>query len=112
MLNYSYKTYTSNYYKSQIAHVENNIYKRSGNRTFNNTNNTFKHINQYATDVFNNLKINKTHGVKKTYYNFTNGVAINNHNTIYTNGIYNVTTIHKLVNFNSNCYFTNKIRRT
>ena len=44
------------------------IYKRYDNRTCNNTNNIYKHINQYSTDVFNNYKINKTHNVKKTYY--------------------------------------------
>ena len=43
----SYKTYVSNNYKSQIAYVENNIYKISDNRTFNNTNNIYKHINKY-----------------------------------------------------------------
>ena len=53
---YSHKTYVGNSYKSQIAYVENNLYKRSENRTFNNTNNIYKHINQYSTDVFNNLR--------------------------------------------------------
>ena len=33
---YSYKTYARNSYKSQIAYVENNMYKSSDNRTFNN----------------------------------------------------------------------------
>ena len=33
----SYKTYVSNNYKSQIAYVENNIYKKQDNITFNNT---------------------------------------------------------------------------
>ena len=36
---FSYKTYVSNNYKSQIAYVENNMYKRYDNRIFNNTNN-------------------------------------------------------------------------
>ena len=36
---YSYKTYVSNNYKSQIAYVENNLYKEQDSRTFNNTNN-------------------------------------------------------------------------
>ena len=93
--------------------VENNLYKRSDNRTFNNTNNTYKHITQYTTDVFNNNKTNKTHNVKKTYYNFI-GDAINKHNTINTNDTYNVTKINKPVNlndnnFNDNSYFTKKI---
>ena len=33
--------------------------KRSGNIAFNNTNNIYKHLKQYSTDVFNNYKINK-----------------------------------------------------
>ena len=63
---YSYKTYVSNNYKSQIAYVGNNLYKKQDSRTSNNTNNIYKHINQYSADVFNNYKINKTHNVKKT----------------------------------------------
>ena len=47
----------SNNYKSQIAYLENDLYKRHDNRVFNNTNNIYKHINQYATDAFNNYKI-------------------------------------------------------
>ena len=39
---YSSKHYTSNNYKSQIAYVESNLYKRSDNRTFNNTSNISK----------------------------------------------------------------------
>ena len=65
---YSYKTYISNNYKSQIAYVENKLYKRSGNRTFNNTDNIYKHTNQYSADVFDNSKMNKTHNVKKTHF--------------------------------------------
>ena len=45
---------------------------RSDYRTFNNTNNIYKHMNQCSTGVFNNYKINKIHNVKKTYYEFTN----------------------------------------
>ena len=54
---YAYKTYITNNYKSQIAYVEDNLYKKQGSRTFNNTNNIYKHINQYSTDVFNNYRI-------------------------------------------------------
>ena len=36
------------------------IYKKQDSRTSNKTNNVYKHINQYSTDVFNNYKINKT----------------------------------------------------
>ena len=73
---YSYKTYIANNYKSHIGYDENNLYKKQDNRTFNNTDNRHKHINQYSTDVFNNYKINKTHNVKKTYYNSNNGVLL------------------------------------
>ena len=41
------------------------IYIRSDKRTFNNTSNIYKHINQYSIDVFNSCKINKTHNVKR-----------------------------------------------
>ena len=34
---YLYKTYITNSYKSQIAYVENNLYKKHDSRTFNNT---------------------------------------------------------------------------
>ena len=107
---YPYKTYISNNYKPQIAYVENNLYKRSDNITFNNTNNIYKHMDQYSTDVFNTYKINKLHNVKKTYYNVTNDVVINEHNNINTNDTYNVTKIKKkFVNFNDSMYFTKKI---
>ena len=49
---YSYKTYVSNHYKSQVGYVENNLYNRYGNRTVNNTVNICKHINQSSTDSF------------------------------------------------------------
>ena len=88
---YPYKTYISNNYKSQIAYVENNLYKRYDNRISNNTNNIYKHLNQYSTGAFNDYKINKTHNVKKTYYNVTNDVVINKHNTTNTNDTYNIT---------------------
>ena len=83
----------SNNCKSHIGYVENNLYKKRGNRTFNNTNNIYKHINQYSTDLFNNCKVNKAHDVKKTCYNSNNDVFINKHNTINTNDTYNVTKI-------------------
>ena len=92
-----YNTYISNNYKSQIAYVENNRHKRYDNRVYNNTNNIYKHVNQYSTDVLNNCKINKTHNVKKTYVKFTNDVVINKHNTININDTYHVTKMNKLV---------------
>ena len=82
------------------------------NRTFNNASNIYKHINQYSTDVFNNFKINKTHNVKRTYYNFTNDVVINKHNTINTNDTYNIRKTNKLLKITDNQYFTKKIENT
>ena len=81
---FSTNNYISNNYKSQIDYIENNIYKKQDNRTFNNTNNIYiyKHINNYSNDVTNNYKINKVSNVKKTYYNFTNDAVINKHSTI------------------------------
>ena len=103
---YSYKTYITNNYKSQIAYVENNLYKKQDNRIFNNTNNNHKHINQYSTDVFNNYKIHKTHNVKKTYYNSQHDVFINKHNTINTNDTYNIPKNNSLYNVTGNNYCT------
>ena len=53
-------------YKSQIAYVENNLYKKSDNITFNNTNNIYKNINQNTTEVANTYKVNKHLKLKKT----------------------------------------------
>ena len=75
-----------------MGYVENNLYKKQGDRTFNNTN-IRKHINQCSTDVFNNYKTNKTHNAKNAYYNYNNDVFINTHNTMDTNGTYNITRI-------------------
>ena len=105
---YSYKTYVSNNYKSQIAYVENHLCKRPDNRTSNNANNIHKHINQYSTDVFNNYKINKTHNVNKTYYNYNNDVFINKHNTINTNGTYNITNNNRLYDVTDNNHYAKK----
>ena len=98
----------SNNYKSQIAYVENNLYKKQDNRTFNNTNNIYKHINQYSTDINNNYKINKVSNVKKTYYNFTNDVLINKHNTINTDDTYNIIKNNNIFNLTDNNYYTKK----
>ena len=46
--------------------------------------------------------------VKKTYYDFTNDVVINKHNTINANDTYNATKTNKSVNFNDAKYFTKK----
>ena len=62
--------------------------------------------------MFNNYKINKTHNVKKTYYNYNNGVFINKHNTISTNDTYNVTKNIDLYNATDNNYYTKQINNT
>ena len=50
--------------------------------------------------------MNKTHNVKKTYYNYHNDVFINKHNTINTNGTYNITKNNSLFNITGNNYYT------
>ena len=56
--------------------------------------------------MFNNYKINKTHNVKKTYYNSQHDVFINKHNTINTNGTYNIAKNNSLYNVTDNNYDT------
>ena len=109
---YSYKTYISNNYKSQIAYVEHNLYKRYDNITFNNTNKTCKRIIQYSTDVFNNYKINKIHNANDTCGICTNDVVINKHNTINTNDTYNISKPNNLLNIPDNQYFAKTINTT
>ena len=58
--------------------------------------------------MFNNYKINKTHNVKKTYYNSNNNAHINKHNTIYTNDTYNIAKNNSLHNATDNNYYTKK----
>ena len=55
-----------NNYKSQIAYVENNLYKEYDNRTFNNTNNISKNVHQYTNHAVNNFKFNKVSNLKNT----------------------------------------------
>ena len=109
---YSYKTYISNNHKPQIAYVDNNLYKRSDNRTFNNTNNVYKHINQYSTDVFNNYKINRTHSLKKTYYNFNDGMTLNKTSNNLSNDTYNIIKNNNIFKTTDSQYFTKKINNT
>ena len=51
--------YNSTNYRTHIDYIENNLYKKSGNRTFNNTNNIYKNIFKKTTEVVNTYKINK-----------------------------------------------------
>ena len=62
--------------------------------TFNNTDNIYKH---QLVLFKNKYKINKTHNVKTTYYDFTNDVGTHKHNTINTNGTYNVIKLNWLI---------------
>ena len=105
---YSYKTYVSNNYKSQIAYVENNLYKKQDNRTFNVLNNITKRINQYSTDINNNYKINKVSNVKKTYYNFNDDITLNKTSNNSYNDTYNITKNNNLFNITDNNYYTKK----
>ena len=66
---YSPKIYNSTSYRTHIYYVENSLYKKSGNRTSNNTNNVYKNINQHNTEVVDTYKINKHLNLKKTSYN-------------------------------------------
>ena len=59
--------------------------------------------------MFNSYKVNKTHNVKKTYYNFNNDVVTNKHNAININDTYNVNKTNNLLNITDNDYFTTKI---
>ena len=47
---------------------------------------------------------------KNTYFNVTDDVVVNKHNTVNTNDNINVTTINKPVNFDRNSSFTKKIK--
>ena len=52
---FSTKNYIRNNYNSQIDYIENNLCKKQDNRTPNNTNNIFNHINDYSNDVTDKL---------------------------------------------------------
>ena len=101
--NYSYKAYVSNNYKSHIGYVEHSLYTKLDNITFNNANNTYN-----STDVFNNSEINKTHNVKKTYYNYNSDAFVNKHSTINTNYTYHIAKNSSLYNVIDNNYYTKK----
>ena len=88
------------------------MYKKSDNRTFNNTNNIYKNINQNTTEVVNTYKINKHLKLKKTYYNINDNVVIHKNNTIYTNDNRNVTKHNKLFNVTDNNYYAKEIEHT
>ena len=81
---YSPKIYNSANCRTHTDHVENNLYNKSDSRTFNNTNNTYKDINQNTTEVVNTYKINKHSKLKKTYHNINDNVVIPEKEIQYT----------------------------
>ena len=49
-----------------MDYVDNNMHKKQRSIIFNNTNNTYKRINNYSNDIINNSKINQINNLKKT----------------------------------------------
>ena len=84
------------------AIIENGIYKRSDGRTFNNTSNLYKHINNYSNYATDNYMINKISNVKKTHYNFNCDTTLNKTSNDYSTGTYNVTKNANLFNITDN----------
>lgn len=109
---FSTKNYITNILRSSYDNVEHNLYKKYDNRTFNNTNNTYKHINNYNNDVTNNYKINKINNTKKTYYNFIDDVTINKTSNNSYNDTYNITKNINLFNITDNNYNIKKTNNT
>ena len=99
-------------FRSNNDYIENNVYKKYGNRTFNSTNNITKHINNHSNDVTNNHKITKTNIVKRTYYNFNGDITLNKTSNKYPNGTYNIIKTNNTFNTTDNQYFTKKINNT
>ena len=62
--------------------------------------------------MFHNYKINKTHTVNQTCYNFTNDAVIHKHNTTNTNDTYNVSKTNNLLHVADNNCFTKNIYHT
>ena len=109
---YSPKIYNSTNYRTALDYVENNFYKKYDNRTFNNTNNVYKNIKAFNTEVVNTYKINKHLNLKKTYYNINDNIVIHKNNTINTNDNRSVTKHNKLFNITDNHYVFKKINNT
>ena len=84
------------------------MYKKYDNRIFNNTHNITKHINNSSNDVTNSYKINKITNVKKTYYNFNDGITLNKTSNNYSNGTYNIIKTNNTFNTTDNNYYTKK----
>ena len=84
------------------------MYKKYDNRIFNNTHNITKHINNSSNDVTNSYKKNKITNVKKTYYNFNDGITLNKTSNNYSNGTYNIIKTNNTFNTTDNNYYTKK----
>ena len=61
---------------------------------------------------FYNYRINKTRKANKTYYGCNSDVVVNKHNTINTNGTYNVSKTFHVLNITDNNYYTKKNSNT
>ena len=82
---YSPTIYNSTNCRTHIGYVENNLYKKSDNITFNSTHSTYKNINQNTADVINTYKISKRLELEKTCYNINDNVVAHKNNTIHIN---------------------------
>ena len=58
--------------------------------------------------MFNNCKINKTHTVKKTYYNFNDNIALTKTIHRFSNDTYTITENIDLYDVTDNNYYTKK----
>ena len=94
------------------GYIENNVYKEYGNRTFNNTNNTIKHINNYSNDVTDNYKIVKTNNIRTTFYSFNEAITLNKTSNTRSNGTYIIIQTNNTFNTTDIQYFTQKINNT
>ena len=73
---YSPNVYNSTNYRTHTDYAENDLYNKSNNRAFNNSDDIYKGINQNATEVVNTYKINKHFELKKTYYHINDDVVV------------------------------------
>ena len=96
-------------FRSNNGYIANNVYKKYGNRTFNNTNSITKHINNYSNDVTNNYKINEISNVKQAYYNFNGDITLNKASNQYSNGTYNIIKTNNTFDTTDSQYFSKKI---
>ena len=58
--------------------------------------------------MFKNYNIDKTHNVKKTYYNFNDDITLTKTSNSYSNGTYNIAKNNNLFNIADNNYYIEK----